>query len=49
MMEKLLDFVLQAQSPFRVRYRENSIMTKFSHPSYEYPLEVIGLLIELGY
>lgn len=50
MVSILFGFILQNYSPFKsTTHRVQMMGTKYNIPSYEYPLEVLALLIRGNY
>ena len=49
LVARLLGFILQDQSPFKFSTsRVPTMGTKYTEPHFEYPLEVLALLIQGG-
>jgi hypothetical protein len=50
MVARILGFILQNHSPFKFGNSRAQVMgSKYTNPPYEYPLEVLALLIKSGY
>lgn len=45
MIEYLLDFIMQENSPFKTKHRHSRSLLRFNHISFEGPMELIGFFI----
>lgn len=49
MIEKILDFILEDESPFTQKKKKYSMGNNYYSAEFEYPLELMTLLIKHGY
>ncbi len=49
MIEKILDFILEDESPFSKTKKKHSMGNNYYSAEFEYPLELMTLLIKHGY